>query len=138
LRSALLARVADTREGRKHPDTAGELALADPKKHFDLLLAQYQADFGKDKPLPESAVAVQQAKRKETPPYDAAINDLDAALIDHVQVPESDLEALARERAHAIQGALVNGQIDAARLFIVNSPPKPQSGDTVQVELSLK
>jgi hypothetical protein len=138
LRSELLTRVAATREGRRHPDTAGEIALADPGKHFKLLVDQYQADLGKDKPLPPSAVAVQQAKRNETPPYDAAISDLNAALIDHIQVPDSDLDSLGKERAQAIQGALLSGQIEPGRLFVVNAPTKPQSGDTVKVELALK
>jgi hypothetical protein len=139
LRSELQARELATREGRKHPDTAFELALADPEKHLKLLLEQYPADLGKDKPLPPSVVAVQQAKRKETPPYDAAIADLNAALIDHIQVPDSDLEALGKERAQAIEGALVSdGQVETARVFIVNAPPKPQSGDKVKVELALK
>ena len=139
LRGTLNARELSTRQGRKHPDTALELALADPEKHFKLLLDEYQAELGKDNPLPPSVVAVQQFKGKDTPPYDAAINDLNAALLDHVQVPDSDLEALGKGRAQAIQGALVtDGQVETSRVFIVNAPPKPQSGDKVQVELALK
>ena len=139
VRNTLLARVAGTRAGRRHPDTAGEMALADPGKHFKLLLEEYQAQLGKDKPLPPSAAAVQQAKRTETPPEDAAIAELDAALIEHMQVPDSDLEALGKARAEAIQGALVaDGQIDPSRVFIVNAAAKPQSGDKVKVELALK
>ena len=139
LRHELLTRVADSREGRRHPDTAGDIGLADPEKHFKLLLAQYQADLGKDKPLPPSVAAAQQANGKEAPPYDAANADLSAALLDHIQVPDSDLEALGKQRATAIQGALVSdGQIEASRVFIVNAPAKPQSGDKVKVDLSLK
>jgi hypothetical protein len=139
LRSELQARELATREGRKHPDTALELALADPEKHFNLLLDQYQSELGKDKPLPPSVVAVQQVKRKETPPYDPAISDLNAALIDHVQVSDDALAALGKERAHAIEGALVSeAQVEPSRVFIVNAPPKPQSGDKVKVELQVK
>jgi hypothetical protein len=138
LRRALQARELTTRAGRKHPDTALELALADPEKHFKLLLEEYQAELGKDKPLPPSVVAVQQAKRNETPPYDQAISDLNAALIDHVQVPDSDLETLGKDRAQAIQGALISGQVETSRVFIVKAPPKPQSGDKVKVELAVK
>jgi len=139
LRSELQARELATGEGRKHPDTALELALADPEKHFNLLLDQYQSVLGKDKPLPPSVVAVQQTKRKETPPYDPAIADLNAALIDHVQVSNDALAALGKERAHAIEGALVSdGQVETSRVFIVNAPPKPQSGDKVKVELQVK
>ena len=139
LRTELLTREQGTREGRKHPDTAGEAALADPARHFKLLVEQYQADLGKETPLPPSALAVQQAKRRETPAYDPAINDLNAALIDHVKVSDGDLETLGKQRAQAIQDALLSdGQIDPARVFIVNAPPKPENGDKVKVELALK
>ena len=77
LRQDLLARALDTRQGKKHPD-AGELALADPEKHFELLVDQYQADLGKEAQLPPSAAALQAAKAKETPAYEAAIADLNA------------------------------------------------------------
>ncbi len=139
LRGELAARELATREGRKHPDTALELALADPPQHFKLLLEQYQADLGKDTPLPASAIAVQQAKRNETPPYDAAIPDLEAALTAHVQVPDNELQQLGKDRAQAIQGALVSGgQVESSRVFVVNAPQQPQSGDQVKVELALK
>jgi hypothetical protein len=139
LHQELLARVQNTREGKKHPDTAGEVALADPQKHFKLLLEQYREDLGKDAALPPTALAVQQAKRGETPPYDPAIADLKAALIAHVQVPDSDLDALGKQRAQAIQDALLaGGQVDPGRVFIVNSPPKPEAGDKVKVELAVK
>jgi uncharacterized protein involved in outer membrane biogenesis len=134
-----LARVQNTREGKKHPDTAGEVALADPQKHFKLLLEQYREDLGKDAALPATALAVQQAKRGETPAYDPAIADLKAALIAHIQVPDSDLDALGKQRAQAIQGALLaGGQVDPGRVFIVNAPPKPDSGDKVKVEMAVK
>ena len=140
LRQELLARAQNTHQGKKHPD-AGELALADPDKHFHLLLDQYQADLGKDKEaqLPPSAAALQAAKPKETTAYEAAIADLNAALINHIEVPDADLEALGKQRAQAIQDALLSdGQVDAARVFIVNAPPKPDSGDKVKVELAVK
>ena len=139
LRQELLARAQNTRQGRKHPDTAGEMALSDPQKHFQLLVDQYQADLGKEAQLPPSAAALQAAKAKETPAYEAAIADLNAALINHIEVPDADLEALGKQRAHAIQDALLSdGQVDAARVFIVNAPPKPDSGDKVKVELAVK
>jgi len=139
LRQELLARVQNTRAGKKHPDTAGEMALADPEKHFQLLVDQYQADLGKEAQLPPSAAALQAAKAKETPAYEAAIADLNAALINHIEVPDAELEALGKQRAQAIQDALLSdGQVDAARVFIVNAPPKPDSGDQVKVELAVK
>jgi hypothetical protein len=139
LRRELQARVLATRAGRKQPDTAVQLVLSDPEKRFKLLLEQYRADLGKDAPLPASALAVQQAKRGAMPPYDAANADLKAALIAHIQVPDSDLEDLGKQRARSIQQALVSdGKVDPQRVFIVNAPPKPESGERVKVELALK
>jgi Domain of Unknown Function (DUF748) len=139
LNEQLMARVAGTRQGKKHPDTALEVALADPEKHYRLLLEQYRSTLGKDAPLPQSAQAVEDAKRKEAPPYEQAINDLNAALIGKIEVPDADLVALGKERARAIQDALVtNGAIDPARVFIVAAAPKPETGDKVRVEMALK
>jgi uncharacterized protein involved in outer membrane biogenesis len=139
LRDELVARVAGTRAGKKHPETASEEALGDPEKHYKLLLEQYRESLGKEAPLPESVQAVQAAKGKETPPYEPAINDLDAALISHIDVPDTDLVALGKDRARAIQDALLaDGQIEPARVFIVDAPQKPAGGDKVKVEMSVK
>ena len=130
LDAELTARVAGSRPGRKHPQEAAELALADPGKHLQLLIEQFHADLGKDTPLPASA-------QKPTDP-DAAIADLESALVNHIQVPDTDLEALGRSRAQAIQTTLLaDGKIDPARVFIVNAAPKPDTGDTVKVELAV-
>jgi uncharacterized protein DUF748 len=138
LQDELLARVLKTREGKKYPETAGQIALSDPAKHYALLLEQFHADLGRDAALPASAAALEAAKGKGAS-YDQAISDLQAALVGHIAVPDGDLETLGKERAQAIQHALVSdGHIDAARVFIVNAPPKPDSGDTVKVELAIK
>ena len=134
----LAVRAETSRQGRKHPAQAAELALADPATHFQLLVEQFRSDLGKDATLPPSAVAAQAAKKDESAPYDAAIADLETALLAHIQVPDSDLEQLGRSRASAIQNALLSGgQVDPARVFIVNAAPKPDSGDTVKVELAV-
>ena len=139
LRDELVARVEGTRAGKKHPETASEEALGDPEKHYKLLLEQYRESLGKEAPLPESVQAVQAAKGKETPPYEPAINDLDAALISHIDVPDTDLVTLGKDRARAIQDALLaDGQIEPARVFIVDAPQKPASGGKVKVEMSVK
>ena len=139
LKGELAARALESREGRKHPDTAVEVALAEPEKHFRLLVEQFHADLGKDTPLPPAAVAVEQSKRKETPPYDAAIAELNAALIDHLKVSDADLQALGKQRAQAIQDALLSdSQLEPARLFIVNAPQQAQGGDKIKVEMAVK
>ena len=139
LKGELAARALESREGRRHPDTAAEVALAEPEKHFRLLVEQFHADLGKDTPLPPAAVAVEQSKRKETPPYDAAIAELNAALIDHLKVSDADLQALGKQRAQAIQDALLSdSQLEPARLFIVNAPQQAQGGDKIKVEMAVK
>jgi hypothetical protein len=138
LHDELAARVMDTRQGKKHPDTATEAALADPQTHFKLLLEQFQADLGKDAQLPPSVLAVQQAKAKDAA-YDPAITDLKSALISHLTVSDNDLQALGKARAQAIQDALVTaGQIEPERIFIVNAAPQNHSGDAVKAELAVK
>jgi hypothetical protein len=139
LHDQLAARVAGTRAGKKHPETAEEEALGDPERHYQLLLDEYRESLGKDTQLPESVQAVQAAKRKEAPPYEQAINDLSAALINSIKVPDGDLIALGKDRARAIQAALLSdGQIEPARVFIVEAPQKPDSGSKVKVEMAVK
>ncbi len=135
----LAVRAETSRQGRKHPEQAAELALADPDTHFQLLIDQFRADLGKDAPLPATALAVQAAKKKDPDALAAANTDLEAALIAHVQVSDAELEQLGRSRAGAIQNAVLSdGQVDPGRVFIVNAAPKPDSGDTVKVELAVR
>jgi hypothetical protein len=139
LKDKVSMRVHGTRAGKKHPDSAVEAALADPKKHYELLVDEFRDEMGKDAPLPESAQAVQAAKRKETPPYDEAIAELNAALINHIEVPDAALEELGRQRARAMQDVLLaDGKVDAARVFIVEAPSKPEEGAKVKAVLGLK
>jgi hypothetical protein len=139
LRGELQTRVLKTTIGRKHPDTALEFSLADPERHFRLLLEQFQADLGKDTPRPATVAAVEASKSKDTAPYEAAIADLEAALVQHMPVQDADLETLGKQRAEAIRDAILsNGQVDPARLFIVNAPPKAETGERVKVEMAVK
>lgn len=139
LHDELAARVGGTRQGKRRPESATQEALADPEKHFHLLVEQYKESLGKDTALPESATAVLAAKRKETPAYDPAIAELNTALINRIEVPAADLEALGKDRAKAVQDALLfDGQIDPGRVFIVVGAAKTDSGEKVKVELALK
>jgi hypothetical protein len=113
-------------------------APSDPAKRFQLLVEQFRAGLGKDATLPASALAVQAARKKEPDALAAANADLESALIQHAQVPDADLDKLGRARAGAIQNALLaDGQVDPGRVFIVDAQPKPDSGDTVKVELAV-
>lgn len=114
-------------------------ALADPLQHYRLLLAEYQAELGKDAQLPASVLAIQQAKNKqEAPPVQSAIPDLERALSDHIEVSDITLQDLGKRRARAIQDALLaDGGIDASRVFVINGTLKTDD-DKVRVEMSLK
>ena len=113
-------------------------APADPARRLQLLVEQFRAALGKDAPLPASAAAALAAKKKDPQALAAANSDLENALIGHAQVPDADLEQLGRARAAAIQNALLaGGEVDPARVFIVNAPPKPDTGDTVKVEMAI-
>jgi hypothetical protein len=115
--------------------------LADPAEHYRLLVAEYRQELGKDTALPDSALAVESAKKKkgEQPAFDPAITDLQNALLAKVQIDASDFEELGKRRARAVQEALLgSGEIDQSRVFLVNAPAKSGAGDVVRAELALK
>jgi hypothetical protein len=115
-------------------------ALANPLEHYRLLVAEFQADMGKDAELPPTAAAIQNAKsKKDAPAVETAIPELETALIGHIDVPEVDLQALGKKRTRAIQDVLLaDGGIDASRVFIINSDSKTDDKGNVRVEMALK
>jgi hypothetical protein len=121
-------------------DTADDPALNDPLQHYRLLLAEYEADVGKDAPLPPTAQAIQNAKnKKDAPPVETAIPELEDAIVPHIEIPDIVLQDLGKKRTRAIQDALLtDGGIDASRVFIINGPPKTDDNGNVRVEMSLK
>jgi hypothetical protein len=122
------------------PPLPTDPALTDPLQHYRLLLAEYQAELGKDTALPASATAIQNAKsKKDTPPVESAIPDLENALIGQIDVPDLQLQDLAKRRTRAIQDALLaDGGINAARVFIINGTAKTDDNGKVRVEMALK
>jgi len=130
---------ASTAGGGSQADPS-DPALADPLQHYRLLLAEYEATLGKDAQLPATAQAIQSAKnKKDAPPVETAIPELENALISHVDVPDLALQGLGRKRTQAIQDALLgDGGIDASRVFVINGAPKNGDNGTVRVEMALK
>ena len=131
----------DPAAGGTPGDDDSAAVLSDPATHYLLLAGEYRAELGKDAQLPDSALAVEAARKKkgDTPAFDPAIADLENALMMRVEVTDSDLENLGKRRAHSIQDALLGGgEIDASRVFLVNAPPKGDAKDAVRVELALK
>jgi hypothetical protein len=121
-------------------DAARDPALADPLQHYRLLLAEFEADVGKDAQLPPTAQAIQSAKnKKDAPPVETAIPELEQAIIPHIDIPDITLQDLGKKRTRAIQDVLLaNGGIDASRVFIINGPAKADQDGKVRVEMSLK
>jgi hypothetical protein len=135
------ARAAEASQGTNSPGAgAQDPALANPLEHYRLLLAEYAADLGKEAELPASVVAIQNAKnKKDAPPVESAIPELEGALIAHIDVPDLELQVLGRNRTRAIQDALLaDGGIDSSRVFIINGPAKAGDNGKVRVEMSLK
>jgi Domain of Unknown Function (DUF748) len=116
-------------------------ALTDPQQRYHLLATLYRAQMGKDTPLPDTAQAVEAAKKKDPPPdFGAANAELEAALLQKMPVTDSDLELLGKHRARAIEDVLLLGtDIDPSRVFAIGSAPKGAvEKDKVRVELALK
>jgi hypothetical protein len=119
-----------------------ETALADPAQRYELLVKQYQADYGARTALPPAAVALNALKKGERTPegFTAANREIEKAIGDKHAVTDRDLEQLGQSRARAIQDALLGpGTIDAARVFIMGSnAAAPTENRKVRLELSLK
>ncbi|MGH8168946.1 MAG: hypothetical protein ACRETJ_00220, partial [Steroidobacteraceae bacterium] len=100
-------------------------------EHYRLLRAAYQSAFGPKAPLPAAA--------QKVPPFEPAIHELQSALLEHMQIPEADLQDLAQRRAQAIRTAIVSaGGVAAARVGITAATPQPAEAGKVAVKLSLK
>jgi hypothetical protein len=131
---------ASAQAGSAAPVVPTDPALVDPLQHYRLLLAEFQAELGKDAELPASAAAIQNARsKKDTPPVESAIPDLENAIIAQIEVPDLQFQALGKNRTRAIQDALLSdGGIDASRVFIINGTAKTDDNGKVRVEMALK
>ncbi len=115
--------------------------LDDPAEHYRLLVALYREKLGKQAPLPPLSQAIEAAgkKKSDVTALQPAIDELAAAVGPKLEVSESDLEALGKQRSQAIQDALLaSGEVEATRVFVITSDPKPPQGNVVRAELALK
>jgi hypothetical protein len=147
LRKSLLEQKLNARAGKQparnqSTPAAGNATATDPAARFQLLLAEYRAELGAGTTFPALSQAIVSTKPKKgqaPPDFEAANAELEDLLTARTQVGEGDLVSLGQHRARAIQQVLLDGtQIDAARVFVINTPPRPPQGNRVQVELSLK
>ncbi|MFI4886199.1 MAG: DUF748 domain-containing protein [Steroidobacterales bacterium] len=113
------------------PPKAGRELLELPGAHYRLLRAAYQRAFGPKAPLPAAA--------QKVPPFEPAILELQSALLQHMQIPDADLQDLAQRRAQAIRSAIVSaGGVAATRVAVAAAAPQAAEAGRVAVKLSLK
>jgi hypothetical protein len=121
---------------------ADDATLSDPARRFELLVAQYQSDYGARTAMPAAALALNAVRKGERSPaqFTAANRELEDAISRKHAVNDRELEQLGQSRARAIQDALLGpGKLDAARVFVLGAnPAAPGEGEKVRVELSLK
>jgi hypothetical protein len=91
--------------------------------------------------LPPAALALQniRARDREVAALKAANESLEGALLPGIDALEGALQALAQQRARAIQDALLSsGEVEAARVFMVSPAAALAANDKVRTSLSLK
>ena len=116
---------------------------AAPARYLKALSARYAAVSGQKPgslldPLsaPDPATG---AKPDKDTVIANSIERLEAELRGRIEIADSQLETLGRERAKAIQDALLSsGEIDPLRVFITSPIAAPAESGNVRLELSLK
>ncbi|WP_374573348.1 DUF748 domain-containing protein [Phenylobacterium sp.] len=133
---AALSAAATAKLG-KRADKAGavEAALAEPKTRKAILEDLYRKQFGAKPEIPKPEPAPDGAKVDAT---QAAVAWLEDKLRGGIGVSDEDLQALGRERARAVQSALLaDGQLAASRVFVTAQPFLDSRTAPVRMTLSL-
>jgi hypothetical protein len=127
---------------KRKSNPPGETDLGDPATRFDLLVAQYRRDFAEDAALPPAAEAVETARKKKKDDgadFGSANAEIEQAIAAQAAVSDDELRELGKQRAGAIQEALLaQGAVEATRVFVIAAAAAPPAKDKVRVELSLK
>jgi len=121
--------------------TYGQTASGDAAARFDLLRKAFDKEMPAKTPLPDSATQALEQRKKKDPAlsYDAATQDLTAALLQKHAATEAELGDLARARASAIRDSLLaSGSVDAKRVFVLGIKPVAAVDGKVRAELTLK
>jgi hypothetical protein len=107
---------ARQRLGARATDATVAQLLATPKEYESVLEGAYRVGFGHKPELPKPAPGGD--------PAAAAITWLETALQGQIHIGDADLDTLGRQRAAAVQSALLDGTgIDPGRVFVISSPP---------------
>ncbi|HXQ32143.1 MAG TPA: DUF748 domain-containing protein [Steroidobacteraceae bacterium] len=112
--------------------------LATPKDYRALLEDAYRESFGHRAEIPKpEAPAPTATPAPAADPQAQAIAWLETALKGRISVAPADLDALAKDRASAVQVALLDGTgIDPTRVFVITAPPLPPASP-LRMQLAL-
>ncbi|HKE45177.1 MAG TPA: DUF748 domain-containing protein [Steroidobacteraceae bacterium] len=120
---------------RKPVDTLDASVLAD-REEYRRLLHQYVKQAGL---LPPDDKELKSDKPPPAEELEAEVKKLEDLAMPTIEVPETVLDDLGKERAQKVQGLLLgSGEIDPSRLFIVNSGPAPGDAGLVRMDLALR
>ncbi len=119
---------------RKPVDTLDAAMLADRNEYYRLLneLALQEQIIAED-------VAKKNRKGPEPEMLESEITALEDLVLPHIEVPDTDLAELGRQRAQTVQDLLLaSGEIEPARVFVITAPPAPNEGGLIRMDLSLR
>jgi uncharacterized protein involved in outer membrane biogenesis len=120
---------------RKPVDTLDATVLADRNEYYRLL-----NEFAlQQQVVTEEEAKVNRKKRPKPEELEFEITALEDVVLPKVEVPETELADLGRERAQAVQNLLLaSGEIEPARVFVITGEPAPNEGGLVRMDLSLR
>ncbi len=107
----------------------------DPAAQLELLTRTYVKDFGSEPKFPDVMTGL-----KSKPELTAAkIDFLSKAIHEHIQIGDTELQALGQQRAMTLQQVLLaDPQVTAERVFLVANDKAVAKDGVVRLELSLR
>jgi hypothetical protein len=120
---------------RKPVDTLDATVLADRNEYYRLLneLAL------QDQAITEEEAKENRKKRPKAEELETEIKSLEGTVLPQVDVPDTALADLGKQRAQAVQDLLLaSGEIEPARVFVITSEGAPSDGGLVRMDLSLR
>jgi hypothetical protein len=120
---------------RKPVDTLDATVLADRDEYYRLL-----NEFAlQQQVITEEEAKANRKKRPKPEELEFEITALEDVVLPTVEVPDTELAELGRERAQAVQNLLLaSGEIEPARVFVITGEPAPNDGGLVRMDLSLR
>jgi hypothetical protein len=120
---------------RKPVDALDATVLADRDEYYRLL-----NEFAlQQQVITEEEAKANRKKRPKPEELEFEITALEDVVLPKVEVPDTELAELGRERAQAVQNLLLaSGEIEPARVFVIRGEPAPNDGGLVRMDLSLR